>query len=172
MSTSDDEFRDPTAPPELPEPATQDGDDDTAGPADAPGIDDTQVVDAGATRAIPPPPGGYTPPTYAGPTYTTPSYDRPGYEQPTYASPFDPPPAAPPAAPEYPYGPPGAQRRPRTSRRPTSRRTSRRRTSRRPTSRRRTSRAGSRSVPPPRPTPTVRRRRSTARRSATRAPSC
>lgn len=107
MSTSDDEFRDPTAPPPLPEdsegadegdhPDTPDAPD---APSDAPSLDDTQVVDAGSTQSFTPPSGGYTPPPYAGPSYSTPSY-----EQPTYGSPYGQPPATPPAA-AAPVGPP------------------------------------------------------------------
>ncbi len=110
MSTSDDEFRDPTAPPPLPEDSqgadptdrTDAGAErhETPAPA-APSVDDTQVVDAGSTQAFTPPSGADTPPSYSGPSYSTPSY-----EQPTYGSPYDQPPAAPPAAaPPAPQGP-------------------------------------------------------------------
>jgi hypothetical protein len=126
VSTSDDEFRDPTAPPPLPDDTDADAGDGPAGSPDptpeAPSVDDTQVVDAGSTQSFTPPSGGYTPPTYDGPTYSTPSY-----EQPTYGSPYGQPPATPPAAAAppppapwdqpaagYPYGPgtPGAPQAP------------------------------------------------------------
>lgn len=122
MSTDDehrpdsaDEFRDPTAPPPLPDLPDRDA-------ADA-----QPVVDQ--TQPVPPPPlGAEQAPRYEQPTYTQPSYGLPSYDQqppspygaPPAGSPYGTPPAPPaapipaagPAAPppgtpgEYPYAAP------------------------------------------------------------------
>ncbi|MGG5258184.1 hypothetical protein [Phycicoccus avicenniae] len=102
MSTSDDDFRDPTAPPPLPEDAPS----HDTGAADAPAGDDTQVVGTDRTRPFEPPSTGYEPPTYAGPTYSTPSYEQPDYGTPSYGTPAAPPPAAPAGSTPPPAWPP------------------------------------------------------------------
>ncbi len=102
MSTSDDEFRDPTAPPPL-----RDREEPEA-PEDAPGSDDTQVVGAGSTQAIDAPPAG--PPAAPPPAYPPPSYAQPSYSLPSYESPTpDPAPGSSTPGPGQPPPPPWAQ---------------------------------------------------------------
>lgn len=100
MSTDDehrredaDEFRDPTAPPPLPDPPD--------GPAH------TQPSGVGTPPPFPPP-GAAQPPRYEQPTYTQPTYGLPPYDQPP-PTPYGAPPAGtpygtPPAAPAPPPG--------------------------------------------------------------------
>ncbi|HMM94919.1 hypothetical protein [Phycicoccus sp.] len=108
MSTSDDEYRDPTAPPPLPE-GPEEAADEPQPAAPTPAADDTQVVGTGETQAFTPPSApAYGQPTYSTPSYSSPSYEQPSYERPEWSSsaPF-PAPAAPPPYPATPAPHPG-----------------------------------------------------------------